>query len=140
LRGITRSRIAVAGTAAALMATVATGAVPAAQAATHVLLVCNGSAGCPQLPGATYYRSLQLAVNHAQNGDWVLVWPGRYPEATTVEQGHGLTGNLHIRGMNRNGVVLDGSKATGSGVHVLGVNNTWVENMTAMHYHTGSAN
>ncbi len=42
--------------------------------------------------------------------------------------------------MQRNGVVLDGTKAPGSGIHVNGVNNTWVENMSAQHYKSGSAN
>jgi hypothetical protein len=42
--------------------------------------------------------------------------------------------------MQRNGVVLDGTHTSGSGIHVQGVNNTWVENMTGQHYKSGSAN
>jgi spore coat protein A len=112
------------------------------QAATkgHVLLVCNGTKKCPHVKGAHYYKSLQLAVDHATNGDWILVWPGKYSESVTVQAGRGLTGNLHIRGMNRNGVLFDGKKTGGSAVHVLGVNNTWVENMTGENYTSGAAN
>ena len=114
-----------------------------AQAAPHnrVILVCSGTAGCPATPaGTTVYPSLAVGVSHAQNGDWVLVWPGYYRESVTVTAAKGLTENLHIRGMQRSGVVLDGSKADGSGIHIQGVNNTWVENMSAQHYKAGSAN
>ena len=106
-----------------------------------VILVCSGTAGCPPVPkGTPVYRSIQVGVSHAKNGDWVLVWPGRYREAVSVAPTAQLTSGLHIRGLNRNGVVLDGSKASGSGIHVSGVDNTWVQNMTAEHYHTGSSN
>jgi hypothetical protein len=114
-----------------------------AQAASRsrVILVCSGTAGCPATPkGTPVYKSIAVGVSHAQNGDWVLVWPGYYREAVTIAPGKGLTGDLHVRGMQRNGVVLDGTKADGSGIHVQGVNNTWVENMTGQHYKTGSAN
>jgi hypothetical protein len=114
-----------------------------AGAATHsrVILVCSGTAGCPATPkGTPVYRSIAVGVSHAQNGDWVLVWPGYYREAVTVTPRATLTSGLHIRGMQRNGVVLDGSKASGSGIHVQGVDNTWVENMSAQHYKNGSAN
>jgi hypothetical protein len=107
----------------------------------HVILVCSGTAGCPPTPkGTPVYKSIAVATSHAQNGDWVMVWPGYYREAVTVEPRPGLSSGLHIRGMQRNGVVLDGKKADGSGIHVLGVNNTWVENMSAQHFHNGSAN
>lgn len=107
----------------------------------HVILVCSGTAGCPAVPrGTPVYRSLAVGTSHAQNGDWVLVWPGYYREAVSITPRASLTSGLHVRGMNRNGVVLDGSKANGSGIHVQGVNNTWVENMSAQHYKTGSAN
>jgi hypothetical protein len=107
----------------------------------HVILVCSGTVGCPATPAGTpVYKSIAVGVSHAQNGDWVLVWPGYYREAVAVQPGKGLTGNLHIRGMQRSGVVLDGSKADGSGIHIQGVDNTWVENMSAQHYKTGSAN
>jgi hypothetical protein len=114
-----------------------------AQAAPHarVILVCSGTAGCPKTPAGTpVYKSIAVGVSHAQNGDWVMVWPGYYREAVSITPRPTLTSGLHIRGMQRNGVVLDGAKASGSGIHVQGVNNTWVENMSAQHFHTGSAN
>jgi hypothetical protein len=106
----------------------------------HVLLVCNHKHKCPRAKHAHYFKSLQLAVDNATNGDYILIWPGRYNQSTTVQRGHGLTSGLHIRGMNRNGVVFDGKKTGGSAVHVLGVNKVWVENMTGQDYAKGSAN
>jgi hypothetical protein len=106
-----------------------------------VILVCSGTAGCPKTPAGTpVYKSIAVGVSHAQNGDWVMVWPGYYREAVSVTPRPTLSSGLHIRGMQRNGVVLDGTKADGSGIHVQGVNNTWVENMSAQHYKTGSSN
>ncbi|MBV9293585.1 MAG: multicopper oxidase domain-containing protein, partial [Frankiales bacterium] len=142
-RGVhmSKPRWVVALATAVTVTTAVAGSVPSQAAPkSRVLLVCNGSAGCPAVKGVSYYRSLQLAVDHASNGDWILVWPGKYSESVQVQQGHGLTSGLHIRGMNRNGVVFDGKKAGGSAVHVLGVNNTWVENMTGQNYLTGAAN
>ncbi|MCW2669942.1 MAG: hypothetical protein JWO27_1839 [Frankiales bacterium] len=134
-------KIRLALAAAAVAVTGCIVGVPAQAASSHVILVCSGTAGCPPVPrGTTVYKSIAVGVSHAQNGDWVLVWPGYYREAVTVQPGRGLSSGLHIRGMQRNGVVLDGSKATGSGIHVQGVDNTWVENMTGQHYKSGSAN
>ena len=106
-----------------------------------MLLVCNGSAGCPHVKGVHYYKSLQLAVDHATNGDWVLVWPGNYNESVTVQAGRGLTGGLHIRGMNRNSRRLRRQEDRRlCRARATGVNNTWVENMTGQNYQTGAAN
>src|ERR1700730_7210661 len=64
------------------------------------------------------YASIQQAVQKATSGDWILVAPGDYKEAgTTVAAGsHGAgagvlveKSGIHIRGMDRNGVVLDGA-------------------------------
>jgi hypothetical protein len=70
------------------------------------------------------YASIQAAVNAAQPGDWILVAPGDYHEtddahvtsATELSTGdHGgvvvRTADLHIRGMNRDSVIVDGTKA-----------------------------
>jgi hypothetical protein len=105
----------------------------------RVLLVCNHKKKCPH-KHVHYFKSLQLAVDTATNGDYILIWPGKYKQSTVVQRGHGLTSGLHIRGMNRNGVVFDGKKTGGSAVHVLGVNKVWVENMTGQHYMKGAAN
>jgi hypothetical protein len=127
--------------AALLLTTGAFALTTPAAAAGRVILVCSGTAGCPPTPkGTTVYKSISVAVGHAQNGDWIMVWPGYYPESVSVTPRAGLSSGLHIRGMQRNGVVLDGTKASSSGIHVQSVNNTWVENMTGQHYHSGSAN
>ena len=110
-----------------------------AHAAGKVILVCPAH-HCPPSKGAATYSSIAVAVSHASNGDWILVWPGVYHEAVTINPTASLTSGLHIRGMNRNSVVLEGKNLDGSGIHVSGVNNTWVENMTGQHYHLGSSN
>ncbi|MCL4445312.1 MAG: hypothetical protein M1134_00325 [Actinobacteria bacterium] len=70
------------------------------------------------------FATIQAAVNAAKPGDWILVAPGDYHETADESQavpssafGAGNFGgviihtpNLHIRGMNRNGVIVDGTK------------------------------
>jgi hypothetical protein len=69
------------------------------------------------------YASIQAAVDAAKPGDWVLVGPGDYheradsttykPKPSGGEAGAGVwidKANLHLRGMNRNSVVVDGTK------------------------------
>jgi hypothetical protein len=134
----TRRTVAVAAAVLVVAAAVQAQAVPASS---HVILVCSGTAGCPPVPkGTTVYKSLAVGASHARNGDWVLVWPGSYKEAVTIAPTAQLTGDLHVRGFNRNGVVLDGKNLSGSGIHVNGVDSTWVENMSAQHYKAGSSN
>jgi hypothetical protein len=83
----------------------------------HVLLVgtYKGKKG--------QYTTIQAAVNAAKPGDWILVAPGDYKEdadltATPANTNHGHFGavlvstpDIHIRGLNRNTVVVDGTKA-----------------------------
>src|SRR5690242_20530602 len=64
---------------------------------------------------AGQFRSVQAAVNAAHRGDWILIGPGDYHEhgvkqapetaGVLIQKGH-----LHIRGMNRNRVIIDGTK------------------------------
>ena len=68
------------------------------------------------------YSSIQEAVNAAREGDWILIGPGDYKEASaqTIAGGMGddrapadilvTTPNIHIRGMDRNTVMIDGTK------------------------------
>ena len=65
------------------------------------------------------YKTIQAAVDHARRDDWILVAPGDYkttssrapaaapdiPSAVLVTKS-----NLTIRGMNRNTVIVDGTK------------------------------
>ena len=85
---------------------------PSTQSA-KVLLVgsFNGTPG--------QYTSLQAAVDAAHPGDWILIGPGDYqtsssraPTGAANTPGGVVvqTAGLHIRGMNRNTVVVDGTK------------------------------
>src|SRR3954452_1871781 len=61
------------------------------------------------------YKSIQAAVRAAHPGDYVLVGPGDYKEngyhGETEPAGVLITTpRLHLRGMNRNRVVIDGTK------------------------------
>jgi len=99
--------------AAAIPLTVAAalgGAGSARASAPHVLLV-GSFAGV-----AGDYTSIQAAVNAAQPGDWVLVAPGDYHEQGIpgADEKAGVlitTPGIHLRGMDRNHVVVDGTKA-----------------------------
>src|SRR5499427_2643291 len=90
----------------------------AAQTGQNVLLVCNGSrTPCPALPpgAGPYYKTVQSAVNAAKPGDWILIWPGVYHEKSAQWPTAGVwiqKPSLHIRGLNRNGVIIDGSNGT----------------------------
>jgi hypothetical protein len=72
------------------------------------------------IPGQ--YSSIQSAVDAAKSGDWILVGPGDYHETADetgppVNPGQGQMGGVYIatsgltlRGMDRNTVVVDGTK------------------------------
>src|SRR5450755_2678326 len=65
------------------------------------------------------YATIQSAVDAAKPGDWILVGPGDY-KTTAIRTPKGkpdfpaavliTTRNLHIRGMNRRTVIVDGTK------------------------------
>jgi len=110
-RGVPSTRAAV-----RWVATVATTAVvalelaaarPAASASPQVLRVgtWHGVAG--------QYQDIQSAVDAALPGDWILIGPGDYhPDGSTSPEPAGIvvtTPDLHIRGMNRNTVIVDGT-------------------------------
>ena len=66
------------------------------------------------VPGS--YHDIQKAVDAASPGDWILVGPGDYHAKGTDEAGVLITTHgLHLRGMNQNGVVVDGTNPGGSG-------------------------
>jgi hypothetical protein len=124
------------------------------------------------IPGQ--FSSIQAAVNAAHIGDVVLVGPGDYktdPSAITAPAGHPefpagvliTTPGLRLRGMNRNTVVVDGTKPgspqcantasaqnfgpAGSngdgpmganGIMVYKADNVSVENLTACNFLGGS--
>lgn len=89
------------------------------------VLVFATTAGARVLRVGTYhgipgqFKSLQAAVNAAKPGDWILIGPGDYKTKTfstpagakEFPAGVLITKkNLWLRGMNRNTVVIDGTK------------------------------
>ncbi len=112
------------------------------------------------------YRSIQRAVDAARPGDWILVGPGDYkvqpPRRSRAGRGYGepapaailiRTPDLHLRGMNRNKVIIDGTKrgyraCSGAraaqvvtksglnGIEVYKASGTWIENLTVCNYLT----
>ena len=122
------------------------------------------------------YASIQAAVNAARPGDWILVAPGDYHEAddagvTSVSPlstgDHGgvvvTTPDIHIRGMHRDTVVVDGTKVGSStcsaaardqnygpviagkpqgrnGIVVWNADNVSVENLTVCNFQGGAGN
>ena len=79
-----------------------------------VLLVCNASTvQCPS--AGPYYVTVQGAVDAARPGDWILIYPGVYHEKSTQWPTAGVwiqKPDLHIRGLDRNRVIIDGSNGT----------------------------
>ncbi|HEY2774314.1 MAG TPA: hypothetical protein VGK20_09735 [Candidatus Binatia bacterium] len=122
----------------------------------RVLRVCNGSTSpCP--PG-TRFASITDAVTHIQSRRvhadrawWILVWPGVYHEKATDRAGvYITTPNVHIRGLDRNLVVVDGSDGSAdnpcpsdaasqdvadrNGIEVFKVDDSSIENLTVCNY------
>jgi hypothetical protein len=64
------------------------------------------------------YAKIQAAIDKANPGDWILIGPGDYKEAATrtpegSDEGAAVLvtkPGVHIRGMERNAVVIDGTK------------------------------
>ena len=117
----------------------------------------------PPGTAAAQFNSIQAAVDAARPGDWILVAPGDYHERgdytthqPTDEAGAGVlitTPDIHLRGLDRNGVVVDGTKpgspncssAAGdqdfgpnglgrNGVEVFKADGVSVENITACNF------
>jgi len=127
----------------------------------RALLVCNGSTSpCP--PGVPVYRTVQAAVNAAHPGDWVLIWPGVYHEKSKQWPTAGVwvaTPDIHLRGLDRNKVIIDGSNGSAShpcpsspalqdtnggvgrnGIEVHQVSGVTIQNLTVCDYLTGTGN
>jgi len=121
------------------------------------------------------YTSIQAAVNAAKPGDWILVAPGDFHESadyTTPPSGDQLrqggfgsvlitTPGVHLRGMDRNKVIVDGTKSTSTsacssspalqqygpvvggspigrnGIVVFKANNVSIENLTVCNFQSG---
>jgi hypothetical protein len=134
----------------------ALGAVPVAAASPNVLLVCRGPGVLPCPVGS--FTSIQAAVDAARAGDWVMVAPGTYHEKGTAEAGVLITtAGVHLRGWDRNGVIVDGTSATTgppcasdpavqdfnggagrNGIDVDRVDGTYIENLTVCNYQSST--
>ena len=104
------------------------------------------------------YASVQAAVDAARPGDWILIGPGSWHEAGAPNDGVRITTpGLHLRGMDRIRVVIDGTKpgsptcdaaaasqllgpgGTGrNGIQVVAVDGVTIENLTACNFLGGS--
>ncbi len=151
-----------AGLAAAIVAAAMVVVAPVATAKVLRVGTYKGIAG--------QYQTIQAAVNAARSGDWILVGPGDYKTKTgsKVPGQPALAGgvvitkpNVYLRGMNRNTVIVDGTKPgsakcsskasaqnqgpAGLGSHlglngilVWNANNVWVQNLTVCNFLTGA--
>jgi Protein of unknown function (DUF1565) len=102
----------------------------------HVEIVSqSGPPAGPIPPNTSYFTTIQAAVNATRKGDWVLIEGGTYTEQVLVEKPH--TG-IHIRGMSRNTVILDGQHKVvpggANGIHVVKDNDVSIENLTVRNF------
>jgi hypothetical protein len=137
--------------AAAVTFSLALPAAPAhAGSSAQALLVCThtGAQACPA--GTAYFSTIQAAVSAARPGDWVLVWPGVYHEDGPIAGVYITTPGIHLRGLDRNQVVVDGTRPGGSkpctheaafqgtpgrnGIEVYKATGVYVENLTVCNY------
>ncbi|HEX5267532.1 MAG TPA: hypothetical protein VFW24_12230 [Acidimicrobiales bacterium] len=110
------------------------------------------------IPGQ--YRTVQAAIAAATPGDWILVAPGDYKtngaEAPAEAPGSPAgvlvqTPDLWIRGMDRNSVIIDGTKSGPScsnragdqngplnGIMVWKADKVWVQNLTVCNFLAGT--
>jgi hypothetical protein len=155
-----RGRIATGAAGLLLAATLALGTAPAASANPHGRVLRVGTFDGKKGP----YSTISDAVAAAKSGDWILVAPGDYKErgdygSPETEAGAGVnitTPGIHIRGLERNTVVVDGTKpgtpqcstAPGdqdfgpsghgrNGIRVSAVDDVTIENLTVCNFLTG---
>jgi hypothetical protein len=72
-----------------------------------------------------HFTSIQAAVDASAPGDWVMIDAGTYTEPVRI-----TTPRLHLRGIDRNTVVLDGQHAAGNGIEVFETDKVSIENLT----------
>src|SRR5947209_6173760 len=94
----------------------------AASASARVLIVTQRHVSYP------HYGTIQAAVNAAYLGDWILIDRGVYVGTVRIS-----TPRLHLRGIDRNAVIVDGRHRVGNGI-VVTANGVWVENLTVRNF------
>lgn len=77
------------------------------------------------------YPTIQKAVDASEPGDLILIAEGTYHEAVDVSD---PKGDITIRGVDRNKVILDGEFKLENGIRILEADGVVVENMTAKNY------
>jgi hypothetical protein len=130
------------------------------------VLVLASAASAKVLRVGTYrgvrgqFSSVQAAVNAAKPGDWILIAPGDYHEhgVPGASEPAGVlirTARLYVRGMNRNSVIIDGTKPGAApcssrrqdqmvtrrgrnGVEVFKANDVSIENLTVCNFLTSA--
>ncbi|TMK27059.1 MAG: hypothetical protein E6G62_00900 [Actinobacteria bacterium] len=106
-----RAAVSVIALVCLIVATALASAAPASAKVLHV----------GKFEGKLGYKTIQRAVEAASAGDWILVGPGDYKEtgdhlhsgSSAGDAGAGVLvekPGIHIRGMNRNTVMIDGTK------------------------------
>jgi hypothetical protein len=94
------------------------------QAAASVRVVTHRSVASP------HYTSIRAAARAAQPGDWILVDRGSYRESVVIRKDR-----IHLRGLDRNRVVLDGRHRGGvNGIEVRRADGVWIENLTVRNF------
>jgi hypothetical protein len=125
-RRLSLSLIATAAIAAGLAT--APGSVTAGSSACRALVVAKWKAGY------RHFTTIQSAVSAAKPCDWILIAPGVYRERVTIK-----TPRLHVRGLNRNLVIVDGRHQKGvNGIEVVKANGVWIENLTVRNFDKGA--
>ncbi len=92
---------------------------PARGHAANALVVTQASVAYP------HYTTIQSAVDAAADGDWIMIDAGTYTAPVYI-----TTPDLHLRGIDRNAVVLDGQHQVGNGIEVWKANGVTIENLT----------
>ena len=150
---------------------VATAAAGAASGGAGPQVLYVGSLAGVATPAASTFQTIQDAVDAAKTGDWILVAPGDYHESGDTGPGapspadladgyYGgvtiTTPGIHLRGMNRNSVIVDGTLPGSSpcssapadqnslggegrnGILVWKANNVSIDNLTVCNFIAGS--
>ena len=94
----------------------------AASASARTLIVTQRHVAYP------HDTTIQAAVKAAHPGDWILIDRGVYTGTVVIR-----TPRLHVRGIDRNAVILDGRHRAGNGIMIT-ANGVWVENLTVRNF------
>jgi hypothetical protein len=106
----------------------------AALAAPGRALACKTLAVTKDPAPYKHYPTIQKALDAAKPCDWLLVAPGIYRESITIRKDH-----IHLRGLNRNTVIVDGSHAkNANGIVVDKSDDVWIENLTVRNFDRAS--